>query len=86
MVIEERCFKMKRRFFVFYNKIQYLFIYIHLSNRNFIELNNIYKNNFYINLKKYKIKNISIEKLKSLNYTKIYNILKKDWRYINMEL
>ena len=86
MVIEERCFKMKRRFFVFYNKIQYLLIYIHLSNRNFIELNNIYKNNFYINLKKYKIKNISIEKLKSLKYTKIYNILKNYWRYINMEL
>ena len=59
---------------------------MYMSNRNFIQLNNIYKNNFYANLKKYKIKNISIEKLKSLNYTKFYNILKNGWRYINMEL
>lgn len=81
---------MKRRFFAFYNKglceLKFILIYIDLSNKNFIKYNNKYKNNSYTHLIKYKIQNISIEKPKSLNYTKFYNILKNNWRYINMEL
>lgn len=72
---------MKHHFFAFYNKRlckpKFVLICIDLSNKSFIEYNDKNKSNFYAYLRKYKIQNISIEKPKSLNYTKFYNILKK---------